>query len=254
MPSFQPLWPTTTLRNICCPADGTALVLSFSTAVAPHAHHHCLSLLAPAERARWERLKSPKASDEFLAGRSFMRQVLGQLTGCPPADVGFAYNSLGRPELAPGSLRLGFNLSHSHGLGLLAVARAERVGVDLELIRPMADLLGLARRYFAERELVALEVLEPEARLELFFHIWTSKEAFIKAHGAGVGYGLDRVEIAWEEEGAPFFRRLAENDNPADWSLVRLEPAVGFPGALVLHGRTRSVHCFHMAAGSQDLV
>lgn len=244
--SILPLWPTTDLHNLHCPASETALVLSFRTTIPLEDKDLCLALLDPSERARWDRLKSAKASDEFLAGRSFLRRVLGQLTERDPAHVRFDYNPMGRPELAVGMPRLGFNLSHSHGLGLLGVAETERVGIDLEEIRPMADLLGLARRYFAPAELAALELLAPPARLERFFSIWTSKEAFIKAHGAGVGYGLERVEIAMGNDGTPFFAQLAENDHPGDWSLIRLEPATGFPAALVLQGRSRAVSCYHI--------
>jgi 4'-phosphopantetheinyl transferase len=251
--SIQPFWPITDLQKLPCPPTETALALSFSTTVAPEDKDHCLALLDPSERARWERLKSPKASDEFLAGRSFLRRVLGQFTDRNPAHVRFSYNPMGRPELAPEMPRLGFNLSHSHGLGLLAVAQAERVGIDLEQIRPMADMMGLARRYFAARELAALEILDPSARLERFFSIWTSKEAFIKAHGAGVSYGLERVEIALADDGTPFFAQLAENDHPEDWSLICLEPATGFPAALVLHGRTRAVSCYHIDFTPREL-
>jgi phosphopantetheinyl transferase (holo-ACP synthase) len=75
--------------------------------------------------------------------------------------------------------------SLSHSGGWAAVARADagcRVGVDLEFHRPR-NLLGIARFAFDPSEIALLEAREPDQRHELFFILWTLKEAMAKALG-----------------------------------------------------------------------
>lgn len=74
-----------------------------------------------------------------------------------------------------------YSLSHSAGHAALLVAPAGmRVGVDLEALRPR-DVLRLARFAFHEQEVAALEAAADDERDELFYVLWTLKEALGKA-------------------------------------------------------------------------
>jgi 4'-phosphopantetheinyl transferase len=74
-----------------------------------------------------------------------------------------------------------FSLSHSAGHAALLVApTGMRVGVDLEALRPR-DVLRIARFGFHEREVAALEMAAEAERAELFYVLWTLKEALGKA-------------------------------------------------------------------------
>lgn len=54
-----------------------------------------------------------------------------------PARIRFSYSAYGKPHLDAASSRqaLHFNVSHSHGLALYAVASQIEVGIDLERLR-----------------------------------------------------------------------------------------------------------------------
>ena len=240
----DPCWPEAVVQQLPFPrGDGRVLVLSFKTAVEPKAADRMLALLDQGERERWNRFLSAKAKDEFLAGRSLLRTVLGHATGCCPQSLALSYNAKGRPELAHGGPA--FNLSHSHGLGLLALSQSGRVGVDVERVRPVTDLLGMARRYFTPDEVGDIVAADASGQLDVFYQLWTRKEAFIKAHGEGVAYGLDRVQVTSGADVPPRFIRLAEGDDPAAWSLSHLDPAPGFQGALAVDSSTAEVTCLH---------
>lgn len=242
-----PLWPDSAVEALPVPRDpGEVVVLSFKTTVVPEAANAMLALLDLGEKERWNRFQSAQAKGEFLAGRSLLRRVLGQMRGSDPQELVFSYNAKGRPELADGGFA--FNLSHSHGLGLLAVTPSGRIGVDLEQVRPVTDLLGLARRYFTHEEVRAIEMADASCRSDVFYQTWTRKEAFIKAHGEGVAYGLDRVQVTVGVEFPPRFLRLAEGDDPAAWSLLHLDPAAGFPGALAIDSRRVEATRFHCSS------
>ena len=73
-----------------------------------------------------------------------------------------------------------YSLSHSADHAALLIApTGMRVGVDLEAVRPR-EVLRIARFAFHEREVAALETAGGQ-RDELFYVLWTLKEALGKA-------------------------------------------------------------------------
>jgi 4'-phosphopantetheinyl transferase len=74
-----------------------------------------------------------------------------------------------------------YSLSHSaEHAALLIAPMGMRVGVDLEAVRPR-DVLRIARFGFHEQEVAALEAAADSERDELFYVLWTLKEALGKA-------------------------------------------------------------------------
>ena len=67
----------------------------------------------------------------------------------------------------------------------MALVRGRPVGVDVEAHRPLGDLLAMARSVMTGAELAAFQALPEEARAPAFFTLWTRKEAYMKATGAG---------------------------------------------------------------------
>lgn len=225
------VWRQAGLASLPIPREiGHVLVVSFPTAMPASATGSMLECLDPSERERWNRFQAPRVKGEFLVGKAMARRILGSALGLRAGDVRFTHNAKGKPELADGAYA--FNLSHSHGWALFALTPSGRIGVDIERVRPVTDLMDLARRYFTPAEVEAIGIADSAAQLELFYRVWTRKEAFIKAHGLGVAYGLDRVEVSMDQEVKPHFARLGEGENPLTWSLEHLEPAPGYVGAL----------------------
>ncbi len=144
---------------------------------------HVRDCLSADEQARAARLH-PCARQRFIAGRSAMREILAAYRRADPAELRFRYNRNGKPLLD--DLPLGFNLAHSGTLGLLAVGASRRIGVDIELIRPLLHLERIARRLFDRETQARLMALEGEARLAAFLQEWTRLEAGVKAIGGGV--------------------------------------------------------------------
>ncbi|HEY0683530.1 MAG TPA: 4'-phosphopantetheinyl transferase superfamily protein [Steroidobacter sp.] len=92
------------------------------------------------------------------------------------------------------------SLSHSAEHAALLVAPAGwQVGVDLEINRPR-DVLRLACFAFHEREVLAMEAASPEARPQLFYTLWTLKEAVAKALHLDLIDAL-RQCVFWKEDG-----------------------------------------------------
>ena len=82
-----------------------------------------------------------------------LRDLLGRYLHTQPSQLRFTCNEFGKPDLSPEfGNRLKFNLSHSAGLALIAIATASNVGVDLEYIRAQSDYADIARRFLSTAE------------------------------------------------------------------------------------------------------
>jgi 4'-phosphopantetheinyl transferase len=151
----------------------------------------------------------------------------------------------GKP-FAPSLPGIDFNLSHARDHVLIAFARGQPLGVDIERIDRNIDIEGLARRFYATAEADALGALHEPLRAEAFVRLWTCKEAVLKALGEGIAFGLDRVAFALDGDGVP--TRLAaladEAGHPDAWQIALLEPAPGFLGALAWRGGPRTIRTF----------
>src|ERR1039457_4455289 len=125
-----------------------------------------------------------------LPSRDALRAILGRYTA---GDLEFAHGPLGKPYLREAP-QLRFNLSHSGGVSLVAVALDVEVGVDIERLRPMPDFLALAERFLAPGDAAALAETPAVGREREFFVRWTRTEAMWKARGIGLygaGMALD---------------------------------------------------------------
>jgi 4'-phosphopantetheinyl transferase len=174
-----------------------------------------------------------------------LRSILAHYLDCQPAQVRFVYAAHGKPMLA-GATDLRFNLTHSHGLALLAVTRGREIGVDVEHIRDDIDREPLAERFFSPVEVAALRSLAVELRREAFYRCWTRKEAFIKAVGKGLALPLDRFDVTLgPDEPAALLATHYDPSEAMRWSMHNLTPGKGFAGALTVEGHSWRLWCGH---------
>jgi 4'-phosphopantetheinyl transferase len=191
--------------------------------------------LAPEERSRAEKFVFAGDRNHFIAARGILRETLGAYVGCRPAALEIAYGSRGKPLLggARSDDSIAFNLSHTRGLAVYAIARGRPVGVDIEAVRSRFESERIAERFFSPEEIEELRALPEDGRTKGFFQCWTRKEAYIKARGEGLHIPLDsfRVTVRPDEP-----EKLVSADS-SRWKLHSFEPAEGFAGALVGEGK-----------------
>ena len=140
----------------------------------------------------------------------------------------------GKPVLADSADELQFSSSSSDDCCLIAVTATSPVGVDVERVVPRTYLERIAETRFAPAEAAAIGQLRGEAQLRAFYNCWTRKEAYLKATGAGLTQGLDRVIVSVDDE-RPAIVSL-DGDDPVAWSVVSLDPEPGFTAAVVWRG------------------
>jgi 4'-phosphopantetheinyl transferase len=188
--------------------------------------------LSPDEVARADRFVFPADRNRFVAARGILRELLGAYSRLPPAKLKFRYGNHGKPALDANTSdsALQFNLSHAGGLAIYAFSRGRELGVDVEQIRPQLAGDEIARRYFAPSEVAELQALPARLRPDAFFLCWTRKEAYVKAHGAGLSLPLDSFTVSLTP--GPGVELQAADG--ARWSVESLEPGPGFAAAIVV--------------------
>ncbi len=153
--------------------------------------------LDASERERRMRLRSVRARREFALCRAAVRLHLGRRLDCSNRRLAFGALRHGKPfaTVDGRTVPYGFNVSHGGAHGLIAFARGESVGVDVEERAPGRDLDGMAARVFGPRERAALATVEGRDRTTLFYRIWTLKEALLKALGTGFSCDPTAFEV-----------------------------------------------------------
>lgn len=168
-----------------------------------------LDLLAPDEQARLHRFVHNEDRWSFAAAHAGLRLILADRLGVAPRALCFQTGAQGKPHLPGGPF---FNLSHTRGLVAVAIANAP-VGVDVETVKDMPDLVEVAAHAFAPESCRAVRQAPTEDKQALFFRHWTLGEAFIKATGLGVSQDLK--SFAFTSSGAPRLTRVTPGWGPA---------------------------------------
>src|SRR5262249_62136036 len=93
---------------------------------------HAMSWLAPAERERYARFYADDDRRMFLLGRVMARLLVGRAAGAAPTEWQWREGRHGRPEIGWPSTAVRFNIAHSAGLVVCALAVGREVGIDVE--------------------------------------------------------------------------------------------------------------------------
>lgn len=174
----------------------------WATPIHPERAPHLVSPLDPLERARLGRLLRQDDRARFVAAHALARFSLALVLDVPAESVvidrtcrcGSAH---GKPRVAGGPE---FSLTHSGDLVGVAVSE-QPVGLDVEQIRHMHDLAGVAAAVCSATESTTGD--------EDFFRLWTRKEALLKATGDGLLSPMAAITLddhgvrTWAGSGAP---------------------------------------------------
>ncbi|GHH39965.1 hypothetical protein GCM10017774_32540 [Lentzea cavernae] len=130
------------------------------------------------ERAASEDM-GPLRANEFLRGRSLLRQLVAKVLGPRAAARPLRTTGRGRPLLLPG---VGVSISHTDQHTAAAVWTGGEIGVDVA--EPSAPLHhGLVRRCCGPH---AGDVLARSDAADAFSRVWAVQEACVKATGMGL--------------------------------------------------------------------
>lgn len=200
-------------------------------------------VLSGDEQERVNRLVHERHRRQFIVAHASLRVVLSRYCGEPPRELVIRKTGSGKPFLAlHPSIR--FNLTHSHGRGLIAVARNREVGIDLEQLGRRVAGERLARRFLSIEDQEFIERGEPSQKDARFLRVWVAREALFKAEGTGITFPLhrDHIELTGDGTEGRLIRGtggLAGVDMP--FRYLSLES--GWVGAVAAEGTDWTVAC-----------
>ena len=198
------------------------------------------------ELYRADRFHFEKDRRAFVVSRGFLRHVLGRYLHTAPEALRFSYGPYGKPALngEHKDNELRFNMSHSRGIGLVAVTETQELGIDVEYIRADFATEDIACRFFSPCEVEAFNSLPGDQRVAAFFRCWTRKEAYIKAIGLGLSQPLDGFDVTLGPgEEAALLR--ADGADVSRWSMSDIDAGEDYAAALVVEGQIANVRCWH---------
>lgn len=224
--------------------DDEVHVWGFALDIAPARAAQVGAWLSEGERARAAAFHFVRDRNHFTAARGELRGLLGRYLDCLPDALRFEMAASGKPRLAGdyAATGLSFNVSHSHGRALIAIARGCEVGVDLEQLRDDVDCHGIVMSQFSAAEIVAWEAVPEQRRRDAFFHGWVRKEAYVKARGDGLSHASSTYSVDLDPSGGRGLLMDTLNaDAPSKWRLEPLTVPGGYAAALCYEAPRRNV-------------
>ncbi|ASQ46396.1 4'-phosphopantetheinyl transferase family protein [Legionella clemsonensis] len=186
-----------------------------------------MSIIDEEERHRAQRFHFPHHQRRFAVSHAMLRAILGRYLKHPPSELLFTYGSHGKPSVKS-LCNLEFNLTHSGELALLAIGQQFPLGIDIEFFsaRPY---LGLAKTVFSALEVAQLSALPPWMQPLGFFHVWSQKEALIKACGLGLSYPTKNFEVTVIPPAKTSVEDILHRKN---WQMISFMPKIRCNAAL----------------------
>ncbi len=201
------------------------------------------NVLSAAERDRAAQFNFEKDRARFASCRAGLRLLLSRYTGTPPEKIIFRYGREGKPALG-GYGGWQFNVSHSRDLAAIAISGGESLGVDIELIDPDFPRAEVAPDILSADELSDLAAFAPEDQPAYFFHLWTLKEALLKASGTGLSREPNTIRIRLDKDQNPAIVSAPPEFNNAVLHSFSFQP--GYTAALAVLAPVSSLSFFSM--------
>ena len=194
------------------------------------------AILSAEETSRMEQLVFQNRAEAYIVSRGVLRKILARYLGLAPESVPIKTYSNGKPYL-PGS-EIHFNLSHSDGLFLYGLASGSPLGVDLQRVYPIANINTIIKNYFSPEEQILLNSVNKNLLQDLFFAIWTAKEAYLKGTGEGFQRPPNSFTICHKSNGLLKFELRDNLNSTLDnlWNIREIQLAPNYKAALAVKG------------------
>ena len=141
-------------------------------------------MLDDSERARAAAFLSPRDRQRFTIAHGALRILAGRDLETRPGAFTWAPGPYGKPQLAPPWSGVHTSLSHSEDMIAAVISTGRPVGIDIQHLVPGLDTIGLSARFFPPEEAGYIAAgRDASARADRFAHLWSRKEAVVKAAG-----------------------------------------------------------------------
>ncbi|WP_211750153.1 4'-phosphopantetheinyl transferase superfamily protein [Paenibacillus sp. Marseille-Q4541] len=179
-----------------------------------------IPLMSPELQTKIYKFRKPDDRLRTLCGELLLQLYASERWGIDRTDLVKKYNPYGKPELAKYPA-YHYNISHS-GDWVVSAFDNNLVGVDIEKIAPIE--MSIAERFFSPSEVNLLWNQKEEQRQSFFYDLWTLKESYIKAEGAGLSIPLNSFSFEFQEHNKVDFYRSGEADSSWYFHQYTIDP------------------------------
>ncbi|NNG13113.1 MAG: 4'-phosphopantetheinyl transferase superfamily protein [Halobacteria archaeon] len=117
--------------------------------------------------------------------------------------------------------------------------------MDIEIVKEIAQMAQMAKRYFSPVEIAQLEGLSGEELTRAFYDCWTRKEAYLKAKGVGLHYALDQFSVSVRpSESTVLIQNIDEPEDVSQWKLKAVTVGTGYSSAVAVEGQNHAWRFF----------
>lgn len=144
-----------------------------------------LMLLSSEEKEKANAFSKGIDKERYILSHAYLRRVLSKhYPKVLPTDWEFTYNQYGKPFIsAKHEVTLFFNLSHSRHY-VAVILHDKLCGIDIEEDQGMPIDEGIQDIAFSQKEKYMYQ--KSSYPKEVFYQLWTLKEAYLKALGIGL--------------------------------------------------------------------
>jgi 4'-phosphopantetheinyl transferase len=174
--------------------------------------------------------------EHYVVSHAMTLSVLGFYVGQSVTPIVLGAGRYGKPYLvAPESAaHIQFNMAHSDGMTVVAVAIGTQVGIDIERARTNLAVDEITSLCFTKRELTAFADVPAKDRIAAFLTCWTRKESVLKAQGDGFMRAPTEIEVGLGDHEPLIGDR--QRCSPVGWTLRALDIGPNYAGAVAIEG------------------
>ena len=212
------------------------------------------SLLSSDEKIRAEKFKIREIRNRWIITRGLLRVLLSHYQECEPQQIEFNYNEFGKPFVSADEAgnSISFNLSDSDDLVVYVFAKTGSVGIDVEKVTEINNLSEVIDLCFHKDEKKWFNDLPLDKRNNIFYKIWTTKEAYIKAIGKGLSFSPDKINLLMDSNASMRYKNIIGDENHRRWNSISFEPHPDYISTVVIDNNDFKIE--YIKVDSQQII
>lgn len=181
-------------------------------------------ILSEEEKSRAKRFHFEKDRALYILAHGLLRTSLSRYYDIIPSEWCFEYDDKGKPFITNNINSLPeFNLTHSGGLTACVITLNNACGIDVEMTNRLDAPEQMLEAVCSQEELDELSLYSDGGLIrKKFYQYWVLKEAYIKAIGYGLSFGVER--LTFKITSSTDITLSIDGKNQPDWQFELHQP------------------------------